>query len=59
GDHRRVLLCDDVLTTGTTAEACCRVLKDAGAAWAGVAVAARVLLPLAHRERPGALPEDA
>lgn len=55
----RVLVCDDVLTTGTTAEGCCRALKDAGAAWAGVAVAARVLLPLAHRERHAALPEDA
>lgn len=47
----RVLLCDDVLTTGATAEGCCRVLKDAGAAWVGVAVATRVLMPLAHRER--------
>lgn len=55
----RVLVCDDVLTTGTTAEGCCRALKDAGAAWAGVAVAARVLLPLAHRERHGAFPADA
>ncbi len=43
---RRVLLIDDVLTTGTTAEGCSRALKDAGAAWVGVAVAARVLLPL-------------
>jgi len=55
----RVLVCDDVLTTGTTAEGCCRALKDAGAVWAGIAVAARVLLPLAHRERHAALPEDA
>ncbi|HWR97651.1 MAG TPA: ComF family protein [Candidatus Methanoperedens sp.] len=55
----RILVCDDVLTTGTTAEGCCRALRDAGAAWAGVAVAARVLLPLAHRERHAALPDDA
>lgn len=49
---RRVLLIDDVLTTGMTAEGCCRVLKDAGAIWVGVAVAARVLLPLRRGEQP-------
>jgi predicted amidophosphoribosyltransferase len=38
----RVLLVDDVLTTGATAEACTRVLLDAGAASVDVLAAARV-----------------
>ncbi len=33
---RRVLLLDDVFTTGATAAECARVLKGAGAAWVGV-----------------------
>ena len=42
---RRVLVVDDVLTSGATADEVARVLKRAGASWVGMAAVARTPAP--------------
>jgi ComF family protein len=43
---RRIVLIDDVMTTGATVEACSRALKRAGASQVSVLTLARVVRPL-------------
>jgi|SaaInl5LU_22_DNA_1037371.scaffolds.fasta_scaffold32399_2 ComF family protein len=42
-DGRHIILIDDVLTTGATVNACCKVLRSAGATSVGVITFARVV----------------
>ena len=43
---RRVVLIDDVMTTGATLDACGRVLRGAGVEWIGALTAARATTPI-------------
>ncbi len=56
--NRDILLVDDVLTTGTTASECARVLLRAGAARVWVATVARTLKIFDVISLSGNLPED-
>jgi ComF family protein len=56
---RRVVLIDDVLTSGATARACVRALLDAGAANADVLVASRVADPRSDRTKAQTEDDDA
>ena len=51
---KRVLLIDDVSTTGATLEACAQVLKESGASEVYALTAARVVTR--RRQRPGLIP---
>jgi predicted amidophosphoribosyltransferase len=53
--HERILLIDDVMTTGASLEACCRLLKAAGAREVRALIWARALPGSAQAPPPGAV----
>lgn len=55
---KRVLLVDDVYTTGSTVSEAARALKEAGAAGVCVLVAARAVQADTHEDDPFALPQQ-
>jgi predicted amidophosphoribosyltransferase len=46
----RILLVDDVFTTGSTLEECAKVLKRSGALWVGAIVFGRTPKAFVHEE---------